>query len=553
MSVERIVLAGLSGTGKSTVARRLAELLGWDALDTDTAIETEAGRRIPEIFATEGEGAFRLTERQILRNQLDRSSVVIATGGGATVAEDAWTEDVLHRPGTMVVALDGEPQTLLRRLQEQQSLAGETIERPLLAGDDPELRLRTMQANRQEAYDRADVSIVTDTHTSDQVASTIAALLPQAVDTPLLTLRTAAATSDIYVAQGVSTRLGTIARERFPKARRAWVITDANVGPLHSPVILTNLQEAGIVGTVITVSSGESSKSWAVAGEVVDQVLLEGLQRNDLIIALGGGVVGDLAGFVAAIALRGVGLIQVPTSLLAMVDSSVGGKTGINHVAGKNLIGAFYQPPIVLIDPALLETLPSRELTQSWAEMAKHAIIQPSAPDPNGTDLLRTTERNRRAASNEHGPAITHLIRRNVTLKASVVEADEREASLRAILNYGHTIGHAIEASEYRYLHGEAIAVGMRAANVIATEVGLLDIAEAARLNAFITSLGLPDQAVFDPDRVREKMLSDKKHIAGTQTWVLPVSKGGVTLHTGVSDATIDGAIAVVCADATPI
>jgi 3-dehydroquinate synthetase len=187
--------------------------------------------------------------------------------------------------------------------------------------------------------------------------------------------------------------------------------------------------------------------------------------------------------------------------------------------------------------------LPLRELTQSWAEVVKHAIIQPSTPDPNHGDLIRTLTRNRLALSQCDGLAMTHIIRRNVALKARVVEEDEREASLRAILNYGHTIGHAIEAADYRYLHGEAIAVGMHAANHIATDLGQISSDRAAMLNDLVTSFGLPATAEFDPDAVRAKMLADKKRVAGRQTWVLPIERGGVELHADVPDSAVSYAI----------
>lgn len=541
--IKRVVLVGLSGTGKSTVGKLLAARLNWDARDIDQEIERGTGRRIPEMFASDGEGPFRVIERQHLLAALDQSEVVIATGGGAVIAEDAWTDAVLRRPGTVVVALDGASERLLARLQQQQALDGETIERPLLAGDDPLARFITMQASRQHFYDRADFTIVTDPLDAEQVAETIARLIRPDATMPSVVLRAGGIESHIHVQTGLLEQAGGLIRTRWPKAQAATIITDANVGPLQAEKLSRVLDDVGLRTAVISVPAGETSKRWETAGQVVDQLLNAGIQRNDLVIALGGGVVGDLAGFVAAVTLRGIGIVQIPTSLLAMVDSSVGGKTGINHATGKNLIGAFYQPPLVLIDPALLRTLPPRELTQSWAEMVKHAIIQPSTPDPLVDDLLRTTERNRLASQQVDGLAMTHLIRRNVALKATVVEADEREASLRAILNYGHTIGHAIEASEYRYLHGEAVGVGIHAANRIALLEGLIDEATEARLNTFVASFGLPGQATFDPPTVRDKMKADKKNTANTQTWVLPMTSGGVVLHRGVRDEVVDAAL----------
>jgi len=201
---------------------------------------------------------------------------------------------------------------------------------------------------------------------------------------------------------------------------------------MHGPKLQANLEASGFSVLQKDVPAGESSKSWGTAGELLDWLLNGGIERSDVVIALGGGVIGDLAGFVAASVLRGVPLVQIPTSLLAMVDSSVGGKTGINQAAGKNLIGAFYQPPIVLIDPEFLKTLPIRELRSGWSEIVKHAFIQPSTPGGERADLLRFLERNVQALNRLDEPAITYAIRRNVALKAAVVEADERETGIRA-------------------------------------------------------------------------------------------------------------------------
>jgi 3-dehydroquinate synthetase len=234
--------------------------------------------------------------------------------------------------------------------------------------------------------------------------------------------------------------------------------------------------------------------------------------------------------------LRGVPLIQIPASLLAMVDSSIGGKTGINHRTGKNLIGAFYQPPIVVIDPELLRTLPKRELTASWAEIVKHAEIQPSSPGGERADLLAFLERNGNRLRRLESPATTYAIERNVRLKAAVVEADERETGIRAYLNFGHTLGHAIEASDYRLLHGEAISVGMRAAMRIGLRMEMIGPGDVTRLDALLDAFELPATASSDRETVLAKMGSDKKRVDGRQRWVLPLAEGGVTLRSDIPE-----------------
>ena len=283
------------------------------------------------------------------------------------------------------------------------------------------------------------------------------------------------------------------------------------------------------------VPPGEGSKSLAGAGALYDQLLGNRVERSDLVLALGGGVVGDLAGFIAATVLRGVGFVQMPTSLLAMVDSSVGGKTGINHPAGKNLIGAFYQPPLVLIDPEFLQTLPPRELRQGWAEVIKHAIIQPSTPSGEAGDLEDFLLRNRRQLTNLCDPALTYALRRNVTLKSRVVEADERESGVRAYLNFGHTAGHAIEASDYRHMHGEAVAIGMHAASRLSWLEGRVPEERVESIVDLLHSYELPTRAAFEPERVLDLIGSDKKRFGGKTSWVLLESHGGVSISREVA------------------
>jgi 3-dehydroquinate synthase len=340
-------------------------------------------------------------------------------------------------------------------------------------------------------------------------------------------------------------------KERWPKANRVWLITDENVGRLHMDSTLETIREAGYSTDGFAVPAGESSKSLAGAGLLYDWLLDHGIERGDVVVALGGGVIGDLAGFVAATCLRGVALVQVPTSLLAMVDSSVGGKTGINHRTGKNLIGAFYQSPLVVADSNFLATLPGRELTSGWAEVVKHSVIQGSTPKGDWNDLFTMLERSSERLHQLEEPALSYVVRRNIALKAAVVEADERESGIRAFLNFGHTLGHAIEAAGYRYLHGEAIAIGMRAAARIAVEMGAYDTASAERLNRLIEAYGLPICAEVNRDAVMNLVGSDKKRSAGTSRWVLPVTGGGVTIRDDVPISAVVAALNEVSIDSS--
>ena len=546
-SVERVVLIGFSGTGKSSVARLLAAELGWAAADSDDEIERQWGVSIPEIFRHHGEAAFRSSERAALQNLLERDRVVIATGGGAAVDASAWDRELLGRQGTLVVALDAEPETILARLECQAAAEGESVERPMLAGDDPLARIRALKETRQQAYDAAHVTLSTEQVSAGSVAAELAALARLAPEQPLaVSLEAASGDSDIVVAPGAVSQLGTWIRERWPNARRAWIVTDGHVGPLHGVTVERSLVEAGLRASTKPVAPGEGSKSLGTAGKLYDWVLGHGIERGDVVVALGGGVVGDLAGFVAATVLRGVGLVQVPTSLLAAVDSSVGGKTGVNHAAGKNLIGAFLQPRLVVVDPHLLRTMPPRELRSGWAEVVKHAIIQRSTPGGERGDLATILRRNDGPLQRLHEHATAYIVWRNISLKAAVVAADERESGIRAYLNFGHTIGHAIEAVDYHLLHGEAVAVGMRAAAELGMLHGTCGVDDVRRIEDLIAAFGLPQSATLDEARVLQRMGSDKKRAAGRHRFVLPKAGGGVEIRDDVPRMAVAQALAMV-------
>lgn len=537
-AVRRLVLVGMSGVGKSTAGRQAADRLGWRLVDTDAVLEAEAGISIPEWFRTRGEASFREAERALLARTLGEDGVVVATGGGAVVDAAVWRPDLLGTPGTLAVALDAEPETSIARLRAQFDVQGGAAERPLLAGDDPLARFRSLKSSRREAYDRAALTLTVDGSTPEQVAADLA-WLAESGDGPDVTLRTGTAESAIHVRSGLLARLGALVRERWPAAPTCWIVSDENVAAFHGDAATAALESVGFAVRVRAVAAGEGSKSVAGIADLWDWMLGGGVERADVVVALGGGVVGDLAGFAAATTLRGIGLVQVPSSLLATVDSSVGGKTGINHPAGKNLIGAFLQPPLVVIDPALLTTAPERELRSGWAEIVKHAVIQRSTPGGERNDLGRFLARNVDRLRGLDEPALSYLIRRNVALKAAVVEADERETGMRAYLNFGHTLGHAIEASDYSLLHGEAVALGMRAAARIGVEMGSCDEATAVAIGEGLDRFGLPSRHAVDPTRVLTLIGSDKKRARGRQRWVLPLAGGGVEIRDDVPPSAV--------------
>jgi len=322
---------------------------------------------------------------------------------------------------------------------------------------------------------------------------------------------------------GQSSLLAPLAR-----GRRLAIVTNAVVGPLYLDAVIAAVEEAGTPAPVrVLIEDGEQAKSWPTLDRVIDAFLAARLGRDTLVLALGGGVVGDLAGFAAAVYQRGIPFIQAPTTLLAQVDSSVGGKTGINHARGKNMVGAFHQPLAVIADVGTLSTLPDRELRAGIAEVIKHGLIL-------DREFLVWLERHVDDLLARDPAALGHAVRRSCELKAQIVAADEREAGQRAILNFGHTFGHAIEAGVGygEWLHGEAVATGMVMAAELSVLVGTLPREDAERIRALIARVGLPVRGpALSADRYLELMQVDKK-VAGRQMrFVLLEGLGKAALH----------------------
>ena len=316
------------------------------------------------------------------------------------------------------------------------------------------------------------------------------------------------------------------------------ILTDQTVGPLLLPALFASLQAAGITPVTATISPGEDHKTLGDLLPVFDTFLQARIERSTPVLALGGGIVGDMAGFVAASILRGVPFVQIPTTLLAMVDASVGGKTGVNHAVGKNLIGAFHQPIAVLADPELLKTLPRRELVGGLAECIKHEIIR----DAEGFTLL---ENNLDAILNLDAALLTELVAHNVRIKAKVVETDPLEHGERAHLNFGHTFGHALErVYDYSYSHGECVALGMVAASAMAVDLGMLETTAADRIVRLIQRAGLPTTAKnLNSAAVLDAMAFDKKVKSSRVRFILPDRIGHVVIRDDVPPETVARAV----------
>jgi len=362
------------------------------------------------------------------------------------------------------------------------------------------------------------------------------------VSTPPRTIEVALSANPypVRIGRGVLADVGSLVLERgFRAGTRVLVVTNPVVSGHYGRAVLASLQQAGLEASELVIEAGEDQKTPATVGLIHDACLERRLERGSLIVALGGGVVGDMAGFAAATWLRGIAVVQVPTTLLAMVDAAIGGKTGVNHPGGKNLIGAFHQPRLVLVDPDTLGTLPSREFRAGMAEVIKYGVIG---------DALLFSDLERAALADPAAglasleavgqPLLQTLLERSAAAKARVVAADEREGGLRAILNYGHTLGHVLETlSGYgTFLHGEAVAIGMLAAGELSLELGLWSQEDQARQRAVIASAGLPLRwPSLESDRVLACLQADKKVRDGRVRFVLPTALGSVQIRNDIS------------------
>ncbi len=540
-AVRQIVLIGLSGVGKSTVGKALAERLDWAFLDTDDLVAEQEGRTPAQIIDTDGEPAFRAIEERVVAEAAMREPAVISTGGGAFLS--AKNRRALGERG-FICFLDATSSAIAARLRESSS--GE--DRPLL-GDDPtelEARLGMLDRERRRYYHHADLWVPVQPlprgtgDPSSVLDEAVARILrswagegarlvglPRRLERlsaeapavgPAAVVDTGIDRYPIWVGAGELTRLAERLEQLELSDRRVFLISDSEVIDRHGRTTAEALDTGGIAGASYVVPSGEQSKQLHVAREIYSWLAEQRAERRDLIIALGGGVVGDLAGYVAATYLRGMPFVQLPTTVLAMNDAAIGGKVAVDLPSGKNLVGAFHQPRAVISDVATLRTLPGRSFNEGFGEVIKHGFIL----DP---ELLADLE-TQPDAYQPHSDVerLADITARSSRLKALVVSSDPKEQGLRGILNYGHTIGHAIEAVTgfSEYLHGEAVAIGMMGAARIAHDLGMIDDELLARHGDILRAFTLPTAAPgLDVQRVLEAMLMDKKVVQGKLRFVL--------------------------------
>jgi 3-dehydroquinate synthase len=565
-----IVLIGMMGAGKSTIGRRLAARLRLPFFDADTEIETaHAGVTIPEIFATHGEPYFRDGEARVIARLLNSGPAVIATGGGAFMREETRQR---IRDKAVSIWLKADADVIMKRVKRR-------ADRPLLQTEDPAATVSRLLETREPVYQGADLTILSRDVPHDRIVDECMDALHDrlcrkpcadgpkidandgyngyngrderhAMTAPLkhsdpITVDVALGDRayDIIIGRDVLQSLGPRVAALRPGVRTA-IVTDRTVAKHWLEQTQASLVAAGIPTSHVVVDEGEGSKTYAGLEKVSEALIAAKIERNDLVIALGGGVVGDLAGFAAAVLRRGVDFVQVPTSLLAQVDSSVGGKTGINSPQGKNLLGAFHQPVLVVADTSVLDTLSPRQFRAGYAEVAKYGAL--------GDEAFFTWLEANHAGIFSGSAAREHAIATSCRAKAAIVSRDERETGERALLNLGHTFGHALEAAtgfSDRLFHGEGVAVGMVLAAEFSAGLGMISPADAARIERHLASVGLPthlqdiagfaQEGLADADTLMALMAQDKKVKRGKLTFILLEAVGRAVITNDVEPSLV--------------
>jgi shikimate kinase / 3-dehydroquinate synthase len=522
-----IVLVGLMGCGKSSIGKRLAFKLGLPFVDADDEIERAAAKTINDIFTDHGEAQFRDGERKVIARLLRSGPQVLATGGGAYMHPE--TRRCVRENG-ISIWLRADLPVLMRRVMKRDT-------RPLLREGNPEAIMRKLIETRYPVYAEADMTVESREEPHDVIVAEILNRLaaPSTVQTKTshgtgqgaapsrsVSVELGDRTYDVLIASGLVRDAGALIKARLG-AVKCGVVTDENVARHHLAALEESLKSEGLLAGSIVMKPGEATKSFRDLATLSERLLELGLERGDLVVPFGGGVIGDLAGFAAGILRRGVRFVQIPTSLLAQVDSSVGGKTGINTPQGKNLIGVFHQPSLVIADTAVLTTLPPRQMRAGYAEVVKYGLL-------GDAKFFAWLEANWQGVFGNNGPALTKAIETSVAAKAAIVARDETETGDRALLNLGHTFGHALEAwTGYsdRLLHGEGVAIGMCMAFRLSEDLGICPRGRADVAARHLKAVGLPTKISdipgnrADANELLKLMGQDKKVRGGKATFIL--------------------------------
>lgn len=527
--MSHLFLTGFMGAGKSTVGRLVAERLDRAFIDLDVLIEGREGMSVSSLFAERGEEGFRAAEHAALESLAGLPAAVVATGGGIVLRGDNRAS--LRRMGA-VVYLSVSPESALARL-------GDAADRPLLVGKGVAAAREVLGARLSLYTATADRIVDTEGKDADAVAGEVAAIVAgPAGDVRVLHVGPESPGGyDVLVGEGLLADMGARVVQATG-ARSVALVTDANVVAFLGSRVKDALGAADIRVVEHVIPAGESSKSWFLAGELLESMSAGGLDRGSAVVALGGGVVGDLAGFCASAYMRGIALVQVPTTLLAQVDSAIGGKTAVDLPAGKNLAGAFWPPGLVIADVQVLQSLPPDEWTNGLVEAAKHALL--ADPDALGRFEARLDDL---LAREPH--TLLDAVTEAAAFKVGIVTEDVREAGLRECLNLGHTLGHALEVlAGYGSLpHGLAVAEGMRFASRLAEALGGPEPGLAARTAALLARIGAPAghevlvrvRSTVDAEAVLAAMKADKKSREGVVRFVL-LDAPGLWRVAGIDD-----------------
>ncbi|MBI5304264.1 MAG: 3-dehydroquinate synthase [Chloroflexi bacterium] len=522
--VAPIVLTGFMGAGKTSVGKVIAERLGREFVDMDVAIQAAEGMTIPEMFNVHGEAYFRARETEWCARLAQSENHVVATGGGAMVNPNnrAYFKDAL------VVCLDAPPDDIYNRLKHQH-------DRPLLQSANPQQRIVELMNARRDAYAQVEWHLNTHDKTVEQVADEIVGLLqPRKIN-----VSAPDSVCPIFVGAGLLGQVGrlmNLTRDSF--SPHCAIITNPRVSRLHAAPVVESLRARNFEPHIIEIPDSEKYKTLDSVRMIYDQLIDAQLDRQSIVFALGGGVIGDVAGFAAATYLRGVSFVQMPTTLLAMVDASIGGKAAVDHPRGKNLVGAFKQPFAVIADTDALATLREEELHSGMAEVVKHGIIEDVGlfemleRDPNSSPVPMEGRRS--------------WIARAMQVKINIVARDPLEQGERGKLNLGHTFGHAFELlSNFELQHGEAVAIGLVCATRLAARRGMCEATLVARVENLLRAIDLPTRvpSAMSTDVILDAMGTDKKRVGAQLRFVLPRALGDVVIVDNVPREDVIAAI----------
>ena len=517
--MNHVYLYGPPGSGKSTLGKLLAGRLNLPLVDVDAKIREDAGMPIPEIFAKETEKGFRAREKRAIEEVASWDRAVVALGGGALV--DPACREIAERTGT-VLFLDCSVDLLRDRVARQPGT------RPLLNGsaDDPTKKIEALMARRAEHYASFGRRVRVADDEQERMLAEAEILLGtfriESGDVP----------SDVVVGTDLLDTLGEAAKARG-LVRRAVVVCDANTDPLYGARVARSLESAGVAAERVVIPAGEETKTLDTVQEIWRAFQRAGLGRDDFAVAVGGGVTGDMTGFAAATWMRGMRWVNVPTTLLSMVDASTGGKTGCDLPGAKNMVGAFHSPSLVLADVSTLTTLPAREWRCGLAEAVKHAFIA----DPGLLGRMGVVAGLRGLADDARFDAggdlegLAAFVRRALFVKVALVREDPREKGPRAKLNLGHTVGHAVEvATDFAVKHGEAVSIGTVEEARLAVRLGLVSDTWPGQVAAAFAHVGLPTElpAGVTFDSLADIMRRDKKKKDGRVRFALPCGAGDV-------------------------